>query len=309
MATSGENAGKLRSGMINVKAASFRQILARPMIHRRRDPQAMPVTKAAFADDDEINAILESDLVPRLMMAHSADRPALQAKSGGALSPDLARTFAVLPLQLEASELLSEVDRFLEAGLGVETLYVDVLAPAARHLGELWERDECDFVDVTMGLWRLQEVMRDVAARSPAIMAPLAARRSALFSPLPGDNHSFGAQMIDEVFARAGWSSAVLVNPAKRELLDHLAHRAIDLVGLTVSRDSPVSALASLVKAVRSVSLNPHVRVLLGGHVINEDPGIVAKVGADGTGVDAKAALELAERLILAAPLRAPTLT
>ncbi|MEE4153791.1 MAG: cobalamin B12-binding domain-containing protein [Erythrobacter sp.] len=314
VATSGENSGRNLVGMIGVgaisaKAGAFRQIFARPMAHLRRDLgelQDIPRTRAA---DEDVNAVLEGDILPRLLMAHCASGAATSAEPNLALSPDIVGRFAELPLTLEAPDLLDEVDRMLGAGLGVETLYVEVLAPAARHLGEMWERDECDFIDVTMGLWRLQEVMRDVAARAPAGVSPLAERRSALFAPMPGDNHSFGAQMIDEVFAHAGWSSAVLASARRRELLDHLARSAVDLVGLTVSRDCPISALASLITAIRSVSLNPHVRIIIGGHVINQDPGIVAKVGADGTGVDAKAALELAERLILAAPLRAPTLT
>lgn len=319
MATSSDNSGRNRAGMIGTgmmgaatitaRAASFRQVLSWPMSHFRRDAEVLQVAPGAHAEDEGINAILEGDILPRLLMAHCAGHPAAPAEHDRELSPDIVRRFSELPLKLEATDLLDEVDRFLEAGLGVETLYVDVLAPAARHLGEMWERDECDFVDVTMGLWRLQEVMRDVAARAPGGLAPAAHRRSALFAPMPGDDHSFGAQMIDEMFARAGWSSAVLVSAKRRELLDHIARSAIDLVGLTVSRDCPNSALASLIRAIRSVSLNPNVRIIIGGHVINQDPGIVAKVGADGTGVDAKAALELAERLILAAPLRAHTLT
>ena len=114
--------------------------------------------------------------------------------------------------------------------------------------------------------------------------------------------------MIEEVFARAGWQSEVLVQPERRELLDYLARTPIDLIGLTVSRDSPISSLASLVKALRSVSLNPHLSVLVGGHMINDNPALVAEIGADGTGSDARAALETAERLVSAAPVRAHTL-
>ena len=37
-------------------------------------------------------------------------------------------------------------------GVSVEALYVHLLAPAARHLGELWEDDRCHFADVTVGM-------------------------------------------------------------------------------------------------------------------------------------------------------------
>jgi hypothetical protein len=39
--------------------------------------------------------------------------------------------------------------------------------------------------------------------------------------------------------------------------------------------------------------------------MINEDPAIVAEVGADGTGADAMSALAIAEQLVLSSSLRA----
>jgi methanogenic corrinoid protein MtbC1 len=162
----------------------------------------------------------------------------------------------------------------------------------------MWDNDECNFLDVTMGLWRLQEVMREIAARSPAELGGLRIPRSALFSPMPGDHHNFGTLMIEEVFGRGGWQSEALVKPERRELLDRLARQPFDLVGLTLGRDCPSAALGNLIKAMRNVSANPHIIVLVGGRMINAHPEMTSEVGADGTGADALAALELANRLV-----------
>ncbi len=110
--------------------------------------------------------------------------------------------------------------------------------------------------------------------------------------------------MIDEIFARAGWNSTVLPKPLRKELLNTLSHEPFDLVGLTLSRDCPSSALANLIKAMRKVSANPNISIMLGGHMINQNPAIVAEVGADGTGADARAALDVAQRLVQSAPAR-----
>jgi methanogenic corrinoid protein MtbC1 len=159
-----------------------------------------------------------------------------------------------------------------------------------------------------MGLWRLQEVMREIAARSPADLGGLAMPRSALFSPMPGDHHNFGTLMIEEVFSRGGWQSEALVKPERRELLDRLARQPFDLVGLTLARDCPSAALGNLIKAVRNVSANPNIIVLVGGRMINENPDIAVEVGADGTGSDALAALELADSLVKVSSARAMNL-
>ena len=80
----------------------------------------------------------------------------------------LSADFARLPLTLEADELLEKVEALLSLGAQPGSILVDLLAPSARELGRMWEEDECDFVDVTMGLWRLQEVMRELAWRAPS---------------------------------------------------------------------------------------------------------------------------------------------
>lgn len=106
--------------------------------------------------------------------------------------------------------------------------------------------------------------------------------------------------MIEEVFARGGWRSEALVKPERRELLDRLARQPFDLLGLTLTRDCPSSALANLIKAVRNVSANPSIMVFVGGRMINENPEIVSEIGAGGTGADAMAALDLANAMMQA---------
>lgn len=211
--------------------------------------------------------------------------------------------FAPLAIRLEAHELLAEVDAFLARGISAETIFIQLLAPAARRLGEEWTADRLDFLDVTMGLWRLQEVLREVAARSSPTTDGASSRR-VLFSPMPGDQHAFGTAMIDECFTRAGWHSDLLVEPSRTSLLSNVADAEYDLVGLTVSCDCHIGQLTSLIVAIRNVSRNPNVRVMLGGRLLIENPELVRLVGADATASTAIDALDLAERLV-AAPLNA----
>jgi methanogenic corrinoid protein MtbC1 len=287
------------SGLFGAGPTVLRGVISSPFERVRRR-----VSGADEESCDSVNSVIENAIIPRLLMAHSGSEVRAKPRFFRAILPDDASRFALLPLQLEAANLLEEVDGFIAKGASVETICLDLLAPAARKLGEMWESDECDFLDVTMGLWRLQEVMREVAARTPIEHDTSATPNSALFSPMPGDHHNFGTLMIEEVFARAGWRSEALVKPERRELLDRLARQPFDLVGLTLSRDCPSAALANLIRAVRNVSANPHIIVLVGGRMINENPGIVHEVGADGTGADALAALDLANSLVKATAAR-----
>lgn len=288
------------SGMFGAGSAVLRGVISAPLDRVRRIS-----TGSRAGDAGSVNTVIESEIIPRLLMAHSTSDAHTRTKRLRTIQPEDASRFALLPLRLEAASLLEEVDAFIADGASVETICLDLLAPAARKLGEMWETDECDFLDVTMGLWRLQEVMREIAARSPAELGGLSTPHSALFSPMPGDHHNFGTLMIEEVFARNGWQSEALVKPERRELLDRLSRQPFDLVGLTLARDCPSATIRSLIKAMRDVSANPAIIVLVGGRMINESPDMAMAVGADGTGADALAALELASTLVKTTSVRA----
>ena len=290
--------------------SKLRRLLGKTWNRHPLDGEAKARQHSALGDDS-INKVIEGEIIPQLLSvqrttAGSDPRALTSSGTPKSIAPAEAHRFALLPLKLEAANLLEEVDGYLAGGVSVEAIYVDLLAPAARRLGEMWENDECDFIDVTMGLWRLQEVMSEVSARAPArpSVPPPGAKR-ALFIPMPGEQHSMGPLILEDVFARAGWDSTVFTKPFRKEVLNLLCDESFDLVGLTLSRDCPSAALRNLIRAMRSVSRNQHITILVGGRMINQNPRIVAEVGADGTGADARAALNMAERLVQSAEVRA----
>jgi len=186
----------------------------------------------------------------------------------------------------------------LARGVAAETLLVDLLAPAARRLGEYWESDLCDFTEVTMGLWRLQEVVHDLAARRPTIAVRPESGRRALFAPLPGDQHSFGAMMIEDIFRRDGWDTDRLCEANVTDLLDHVGQHWFDIIGLTISCDCHIGPLRTLIADLRTVSRNRQVTIMIGGRTVSADPALVSQVGADAMAGDAKSAPKVASQLV-----------
>ncbi len=261
-----------------------------------------PAQAGKCAEESALAFLIEGEVIPRLMVAHSSEAKPVATDirdSNARIEPAEAARFAPLPLAADADELMSEVQGFLDRGVCAESSFVDLLAPSARRLGQLWETDACDFLDVTMGLWRLQEVMHEVARLSPSSASGRQGPPSVLFCPIPGEDHSFGSLMLEEVFARAGWRSEVLLQPRRRELLQIIADNSFDLIGLTISCDCHSSNLTDLITAVRSVSKSPTTKVIIGGRMVNAHPELVEQCGADGTATDAISALSLAERIVL----------
>lgn len=259
--------------------------------------------------DRTLSTLIENEIIPRLMLAH----PAAQHPSAPKLAmlPDVpsdvsiadiefaeVEALAPLTLLIEADALLDHIDSILARGVSVDSVMVDLLAPTARLLGEFWEDDRCDFVDVTMGLWRLQEVVHEIASRAPADRVRAAGGHRALFASMPGDQHNFGAVVIDEVFRRGGWVTDRMSGAETPDLLKKVGCEWYDVVGLTISCDCHIGDLASIIVAMRNVSRNPRVSVMVGGRIFSDDPGLAGRVGADGTARDAKLALTVAADLV-----------
>jgi methanogenic corrinoid protein MtbC1 len=156
-----------------------------------------------------------------------------------------------------------------------------------------------------MGLWRIQEILRELTSRVPPTMRQGHGMRRALFSPMPGDQHSLGTLMVAECFQRSGWDTNVLLEPSQSEIIEKTAKEHFDLIGLTISCDCPSGAISSLITTIKAVSPNPHIRIMIGGRLVNEQPELVEQCGADATSIDALAAVAVANRLV---PLKADSL-
>lgn len=245
--------------------------------------------------------LIEVEIIPRLLLAHGCE-PAptrlVDSTPLATIGPTEVHDFASLALGQQAHILMRHVDDALARGLSIETILVEILAPAARDLGVRWENDEADFVDVTMGLWRLQELVYELSARSPGAAGNRGGDRRAFFCVFPGEQHSFGTVMVDEFFRRRGWDTRCVTNATERQLLTLVGERWFEIIGLTASCDHHIDELTRLIGSLRDASRNPSAGILVGGQIFNKNPDLALRIGADGTAQDARQAVDCAEALV-----------
>lgn len=156
------------------------------------------------------------------------------------------------------------VDDLLEAGVPVEDVCLDHLAPAARRLGELWDRDRLPFTEVAMASARIQAILRRLPAGRCA--SGCAHGRGAVFAAVPGEQHTLGVMMAAELFRRCGWDVSLLVGLGHDDLLGRLAKDDRPVIGLSCSGDHSYPALRRLIAALARVRADAH--VLLSGRII-----------------------------------------
>lgn len=243
---------------------------------------------------------LESEVIPRLLLArHGLAEPFLPDASD-AEAPTLPEIHELSGIVMRGDTWAAKafLDKLQARGLPLERIYLEALAPAARHLGELWTADRCDFTSVTIGLCCLQQLVLD---NSPAF-GPRPGRRDGerriLLTPLPGEQHSFGLLMVGEFFRRQAWDVHSATGAPAREIVAMLRTQWFSMVGFSIACDQRIEPLAALIRECRRASRNPSLGVLVGGKALLERPDLTALVGADATASDGQQAVLKAETLL-----------
>jgi methanogenic corrinoid protein MtbC1 len=126
-----------------------------------------PRGAAASAGVQELNRAMlgrtiEAEVIPRLMMAHRgpASKEALTLQH---VTPDDITELSRIVIDHETAVASSYVDALRNQGVPIEAIFVELLAPTARLLGEMWKADLCCFTDVTVGMSRLQQIVHELA--------------------------------------------------------------------------------------------------------------------------------------------------
>jgi methanogenic corrinoid protein MtbC1 len=244
-------------------------------------------------------ATIRQEVLPRLVLAHRAMTAVTQPiVENTAVWSDAVLRMSALVLRQDATAAAAFVDQLVANGTSLETIYLDVLATTARRLGVLWNEDAADIAEVTMGLWRLNEVMRGLSPGFRALPGGADHGRPVLLVPAPGETHSFGLAMVSDFFARAGWN--VSGGPATTgwDLNDWVRGTWFSVIGFSVGCEASLEALAAGIRMVRRMSRNPAVGVMVGGPIFTQHPELAAQVGADATATDGLQAVEQAHSLV-----------
>ena len=275
-----------------------------PRLSRRPRPaDAPPAEKTDNAV--ELAKMVESQIIPRLMLAHSSQASLPNPVSEQPrLNDETTEAFAQMVIAKGPESLIAYVGSLLQNGLGIETIYMDLLIPAARRLGDYWDNDSASFTDVTIGLGRLQQVVRALGCKkmdfpgSGGAVGDGPTERSALFAPAPGDQHTFGLFIIEDVFRRAGWRTWMETTAADDDLLDTVRCHWFDIIGLSMSVATHSEKVKAAIKSVRAASRNPDLFVLVGGRLFIESPEFVSIVGADATASNGPDAFQVADKAV-----------
>ncbi len=239
---------------------------------------------------------VESNIIPQLIQTHrrieteNAEAPALNLK-------EEVLPFANLLIQGEFSKVSEYISTLRQKVPSAETLYLELFAPAARRLGNMWEEDICTFTDVTIGVGRLQEILREISASARYNGESQEQEKRILLTPLPGEQHTFGLSVLTEFFNRGGWEVWGWPGVSDDNLLQLVKNEWFHIAGISMYAEMHQDKLISTIKEIRNASKNQSINIMVGGHAFDINPELISAAGADVFASDAAQALHQAEKL------------
>lgn len=235
---------------------------------------------------------VEAEVIPRLLLTHKL--PAGQSRKPTRTDVE---ELCGLAIESDTHGALARVDRLLASGVGIEAIYLNLLGATARLLGEMWEQDRINFLDVTVGLCTLHQILFRLGAGREDLAAPEGSGGRALFAPVAGETHVFGALIVARMFARGGWRTWTELSLESDRLIELVHENQFDVVGLSMSCDRHLDTMRETIARLREERGDrPVPCIMVGGNAFDRHPEWAAEIGADATAPDPASAVRFAEQ-------------
>jgi methanogenic corrinoid protein MtbC1 len=255
---------------------------------------------AAASCHRSLLSVIESQILPKLMginpeqLKSSNNEMAHSQK----FTDEEIKAFASVCISEDPEAALNHVKQMLLQGVSMPVVYLELITPAARWLGQQWSDDQIDFTVVTHGLMRMHHVTRILGhgdADAPQSMGEV---KRIFLACAPGSMHVLGLSIVAEFFRSSGWQVVIDISPTEISLSKALKREWFDMIGLSVGLVEQLPDIPQLIARLKSQALNPSTLVILGGPATLLSDDVTNKYGADGVATQADHAVALAKRLL-----------
>ena len=246
--------------------------------------------------EQSLQNVIQFEIIPRLLSSRQLQSLAPDSAKvvTRSLTSDEIDEFIDLCIDKDIDKSKTFVRRLLHEGISTEQIFLDLITPGARLLGQRWDEDRIDFTQVTYGLVQMHSIAHEIGFEYQDGPQSKGEVRRILIASYPGSMHFLGPNIVANFFRKEGWQVVLEVSPSATELLHAVANEWFDVIGISVSTQPQLDSLRELVDMLKSGSRNPLSRVMLGGPIFGLGTFLASSYSADVICSDAKIAVELA---------------
>jgi methanogenic corrinoid protein MtbC1 len=245
-----------------------------------------------------INKTISSEVVPKLVRKiHKQDSDKITSNTSP-FDDERVSNFCKLLFNDDSTEAFRRFDTYLAEGYTVTDLFLDLVSKSAIKLGKMWELDDCSFGDVTIGMTVLHQIVRSYTTRLSHELKRKYIPGSIFLSPMPGQNHVFGAFILEAFLSAAGWDINSGFSHTKEDFLQEFSTHEYSIIAISVASDQSIDDCTTLISNIRNMSLNRRVKVIVGGFPFVNNSKLYKQVGADGTAQNALQAIDVVQAIL-----------
>lgn len=170
----------------------------------------------------------------------------------------------------------------LNDGLCREDLADFYIPEVARQLGKDWETDDLGFVGVTIGVSRLQAMLRELGPEWSGDHSAEPDAPSIMLILPQNAYHSLGSMVLAGQLRRKGFSVRMMLGQGLDDIADMLQHTNFQSVFISASQSETLETLRRIVDVVKTATLQPP-PVIIGGSIleVETEKNVTTRTGAD----------------------------
>lgn len=273
--------------------------LSQQLTPTRAARSARPESNKGDDCKDSLSEVIENQIIPRLLLAHPLKIAVSVALTAAEIPASTITTFVLNSFAAEPQACNDVIADLLAKGATTAQIFLQLIGPAARQLGYMWDQDTADFTQVTLGLVRMHDITHQLGFEyqdGPQLKGDI---KRIMLASAPGSQHFLGMTMVSSFFRKEGWDVVIEISASQSELAHAVGNEWFDVIGVSCATISQLEMLPDLISYLKQSSNNPTPGILLGGPVFTLHPYDAADFGADGI------CLDLNEAVAMAASFRA----
>jgi methanogenic corrinoid protein MtbC1 len=207
-----------------------------------------------------------------------------------------ANHYQKLLLSSQKHQALDFIDDLLEKGIPCREIYLNILQPVQREIGNLWHANKISVAQehYCSGITQLV-----IAKMYPRMFDAKPRKHKMVSTCVSGELHELGLRMVTDIMELDGWDTCYLgANMPHEGIVSTIKEKKVDLIAISVTFPLNLHKAQSLISQIRAEAQLDGVKILVGGYPFLQDPLLWQKIGADSFAPDANIASRIATSLV-----------
>lgn len=197
-------------------------------------------------------------------------------------------------LREDTRQALYLIQQFLEKGIPLNDIYVEILAESMHRVGDLWHTAR---ISVAEEHYCTSVTQMAMSQMYPQLFSSERKNRRILCACPGTELHEMGSRMVADLFENDGWDSTYLGAAVPVDaMLQSIGEQTPDLVALSVTMPQHLMTCRDLVDAIRAAF--PTLKIAVGGKAFQNTHDIWNQWPVDLYTTDARQLLTEANRLL-----------